>query len=325
MTRNRMRAFAVLAAVALGVTGCAAGSSQQASTNDNGTANIVVGYPAIGASFADQYVGIDNGIFKANGLNVTLKRVEGAAQLIPALKSGSINIALGPATSGATAALAGTDVRFIAMSAKVYNLEVYARKDFPTVESLKGHTFGVAPVGSESDVGLTDLLAKHGLARTDVKVVRLASQDAQLSALAAGSVDAIMTQPPLSAQAAKSGAHQLEAMSDLPFGLGSYFVTSDYMAKNTDVLKKFVKAETAALAYLRSNPAETKAAISKYTTVTDQAQVSAAYDFFQGVWAKVPDVPTDLIQVAFKTSAASANKPAPADVGQYIAYPNLAG
>ncbi|HEX3647978.1 MAG TPA: ABC transporter substrate-binding protein [Pseudonocardiaceae bacterium] len=319
MTRFRTLAVATAAAatMALSLAACG-GAGAKVTADSSGLLPLKVGYTAAGAGYADLYTGVEQGIFKRHGLDVTLVRLNTSAQLVAGLASNSVQIGVGVAADSAKAIIKGAKLKFIAMSEPSYNLEMWASPSVATVPDLKGKKVALTSPGSEGDFGLTALLTEHGMSRDDVTVDYVQSAAAEVAALDSGSVQAILTQPPQGTSTRQKGAHRLASLANLPFPLGTYTVQSGYLDKNRDLVKKFVAAEADSLKYLPTHPRQTEAAIKKYTGEDDAALDQYAYQFFLAVWAKTPRVRTDLIKQGFQEAAAKTGTTAPGNVAPYI-------
>jgi NitT/TauT family transport system substrate-binding protein len=320
MTRLKTRSLAG-AAVAVGLllslVSCGKGSGTVA-TDSSGLLPLKIGYTAAGAGYADLYDGVESGIFKKHGLNVTLVRLNTSAQLVAGLASNSVQVGVGVAADSATAIMKGAKLKFIAMSEPTYNLEMWAGPSVRTVHDLKGKKIALTSPNSEGDFGLTALLASKGLSRSDVTTDYVQSAAAEVAALDSGAVSAILTQPPQGTSTRQKGAHRLASLANLPFPLGAYTVESPYLDNNRNLVKKFVAAEAEALQYLPTHPTQTEAAIKKYTGENDTSLDQYAYQFFLAVWAKTPAVDANLIKQGFQEAATKAKTTAPANVSVYI-------
>jgi NitT/TauT family transport system substrate-binding protein len=314
-----MRSAAVLvAALVLTVAGCAKHDTGSAAGSSGGLINLTVADTSPGAGYSDLEVGVTQGIFRKHGLNVTLKHLPEATQMVPSLLSGSVQIGVGPASSTAAAIMKGQKFHFFAMSQGHYNLEMWASPSITSVAGLKGRKVALTAPGSEGDFGLTALLAQAGLSRDDVTTAYVKSVPGEISALESNAVQAILTQPPNGTQTRTRGYHQLAALSDLPFALGTFTATDAFLSKNKDAVTKFVAAEAESLAYLHNDKAGAISIIEKYSGNSDPALAEYSWNFFNQVWATDPSVPTDVIQDAFTQAAAKAKDTAPSDVTQYI-------
>jgi NitT/TauT family transport system substrate-binding protein len=319
VSKRALAATVVAAGVLSATVACGSGGQgAKVTANSNGLLPLKVGYTAVGAGYSDLYDGVEYGIFKKHGLDVQLVRLNTSSQLVAALESNSVQIAVGAAANSATAILKGTDLKFIAMSEPTYNLEMWASPDVKSVQDLKGKKVALTSPGSEGDFGLTALLAKHGMTRDDVTSNYVQSAAAEVAALDSGAVSAILTQPPQGTSTRQKGAHKIADLTDLPFGVGAYTTSGKYLAKNHGLATKFLAAEAEALKYLPTHEKQTEAAIKKYTQVTDPALDEYAYKFFLKVWAKTPQVQEPVIKLAFQYAAQKTHTTAPTDVSKYI-------
>jgi ABC-type nitrate/sulfonate/bicarbonate transport system substrate-binding protein len=100
--------------------------------------------------------------------------------------------------------------------------------------------------------------------------------------------------------------------------VGAYSATTSYVSSHPQAVKDFYDAEVASLAYLRSHPSQTEAAIEKYNPQTTAANAAIAYKFFLNVWKPTPVVTESLIQAAFQRAATKAKASVPSNVAQYI-------
>lgn len=320
VSKRALAATVVAAGVLSAAVACGSGGGKDATVkaNSSGLLPLKIGYTAVGAGYSDLYDGVEYGIFRKHGLDVQLVRLNTSSQLVAALESNSVQIAVGAAADSAKAILKGTDLKFIAMSEPTYNLEMWASPSVKSINDLKGKKVALTSPGSEGDFGLTALLTKHGMSRDDVTTNYVQSAAAEVAALDSGAVQAILTQPPQGTSTRQKGAHKLADLTDLPFGVGAYTTDGKYLARNHALATKFVAAEAEALQYLPTHEKETEAAIKKYTQVSDPSLDEYAYRFFLKVWAKTPQVQEPVIKLAFQDAAQKVHGTAPADVSKYI-------
>ncbi len=325
-TRGRMTAIVVGTALLAGACGSSKTSTASpattvASSSPSSAAapltNITVAYAATGAGYSDLYVGVADGIFKKYGLNVTLQQIT-PANLVSALISGSAQIGGAVADGVASAILKGESLQFIALTEGTYNLQLWVNKNITSIKQLAGQTLALTTQGSETDFGLTDLLNENSMSPTSVTRKYLVSAAQQISAVRSGAAAGGLFQPPTAQSLTQVGGHVLTSLSNLPYAVGAYSATSSYVASHPQVIKDFYDAEVANLAYLRSHPTETEAAIEKYNPQTSAANAAIAYNFFLNVWKSTPVVTPSLIQAAFSRAAAKDKTTAPANVSQYI-------
>jgi NitT/TauT family transport system substrate-binding protein len=243
------------------------------------------------------------------------------ANLVPALLSGSAQIGGGVADGTASAILKGEKLKYIALTEGTYNLQLWATKKVSNVHGLVGQTVALTTEGSETDFGLTALLKENGINPSSVTRKYLVGAPQMLSAMNSGAVQAGLFQPPTAQSLTAVGGKIVASLSNLPYAVGAYISPSSYLKSNPAVIKKFVAAENANLAFLRSHPAQTMAAIQHYNTQNSAAEAKIAYNFFLHVWKNDATVTPALIDAAFARAASKAGVAAPANVGQYIYTP----
>ena len=307
----------ILAACSGGGSASSGGPGQATQTGGAALTSLTVAYAAPGAGFSDLYVGVADGIFEKYGLDVKIVQVT-PNNLIPTLLGGSAQIVGGVADTAASAILGGENLKYIALTQGTYNLQLWVNKGITSVHDLVGKTVALTTVGSEVVFGLNALLQEDGINPSSVGRKFLVTQAEELSAMRSGAAVAALFQPPNAQSLTKIGSRVLASLSNLPFAVGAYTTTSSYATANSGVIAKFIAAEKANLAFLRSNPQQTMAAIQRYNSASTAAGDKIAYNFFLNVWKKDPTVDPALIQAAFARAAASAHKTAPSSVAQYI-------
>ena len=314
----------ILAACSSGSSASSTGSGQATQPGSASLTSLTVAYAAPGAGFSDLYVGVADGIFQKYGLNVKIVQVT-PNNLIPTLLGGSAQIVGGVADTAASAILGGENLKYIALTQGTYNLQLWVNKGITSVHDLVGKTVALTTVGSEVVFGLNALLQEDGINPSSVGRKFLVTQAEELSAMRSGAAVAALFQPPNAQSLTKIGSRVLDSLSNLPFAVGAYTTTSAYATANTGVIAKFIAAEQANLAFLRSNPQQTMAAIKQYNPTSTAAGDKIAYSFFLNVWKKDPAVDPSLIEAAFARAAASVHKTAPSSVTQYIFSPQASG
>jgi NitT/TauT family transport system substrate-binding protein len=313
-------AASVAALAACSSGGGSGGSSQSSASGTGSLTNLTVAYAATGAGFADLYVGVADGIFKKYGLNVNLVQVT-PANLVPALLSGSAQIGGGVADGAASAILKGEKLEYVALTEGTYNLQLWANPGVTSVKDLVGKTVALTTQGSETDFGLTALLQAEGINPASVTRKYLVTAPQMLSAMHSGAVSAGLFQPPTAQSLTETGGKVVDSLSNLPYAVGAYISPSAYVTANSGVISKFIAAEKANLAYLRSNPQQTMAAIQQYNPTSTAANNKIAYTFFLHVWKQDPTIEPSLVQAAFTRAAATAHTTAPSSVTPYIFSP----
>jgi NitT/TauT family transport system substrate-binding protein len=199
---------------------------------------------------APWYAALARGYFKDEGLDVSIIPSQGTAQTIQAVEAGTANIAFVDVPSVVLARGNGSKLKLAAVNYQkppyaIFSLSSGANVTQPA--QLEGLTLG-SGAGSFTPKVIEGFMSQKGLDPKKLRIANIAPP-ARASALLSGQVPAIeffvMAKPGLEAGArdAKAelrtfllGDHGLELYSN---GIA---VTEDYLARNGDVVKRFVRA-----------------------------------------------------------------------------------
>lgn len=275
---RRVRTLAALAGTALAITAC---SAQSASTTSPGAAKgsgplgeITIAQPSHGLHILPLDVAVAKGFFKKEGIDVKIVTVNGDAAAIPALVSGSAQVAQDTSTPVLVADAKSPQLQVIAVMSGP-PAQIVLRKDLANkagltansstkekVQALKGMTVAVNDVGGGLQYVLNGVLQKYGMKPSDVKVVAISPYTAALAALHSGRVDAIAPVAPYGTAAVTSKDGLMIAdvfdgnISDLSTIQYSLLDASSSWLKGHKAQAVAVRAAIKdALDYIKSNPA----------------------------------------------------------------------
>ncbi|TCK21828.1 ABC transporter substrate-binding protein [Pseudonocardia endophytica] len=308
-------AAAVLTAV-LALAGCGTPAGTTAGrTGPAGT--ITVGYSQQGAAYSDLYTCVDEGVFDRNGIHVELTQLNSSSQMLAAVSSGSVQIAVGLAEAMASGALKGLDVRYIAVPIDRYYLEMWGATDIGSPADLAGKRVAVSSPGSQSDIALRTMLADEGLTGR-VTVQYLKTVSAEITALEQGAVDAIVSQPPNATRTGERGFHKILDFTGYPAAANAYSVTGDFLDTNRDEVAAFVRSQVECTSLLKQREAESVASIRRHSGTDDQELATYAWDFFRRLMREKPYVDEELLRASFESAADKQDTTAPQDVSKYV-------
>jgi len=240
-----------MACSAIGGVLIAALSLVPASAQDKPPTKVVLSLDFIPLGrHAPWYAAIAEGYFKDEGLDVSIIPSQGTAQTIQAVESGTANIGFVDVPSVVLARANGSKLKMLAVNYQkapyaIFSLSTGANVTQP--KQLEGLTLG-SGAGSFTPKIIQGFMTQKGLDVAKLTISNIAPP-ARATALLSGQVPAIeffvMAKPGLEvgAKDAKAelrtfllGDHGLELYSN---GLA---VTDDYLAKNADVVKRFIRA-----------------------------------------------------------------------------------
>jgi NitT/TauT family transport system substrate-binding protein len=187
--------------------------------------------------------------------------------------------------------LAGSDTVYIMCPINSFVLSLYGKPEINGVKGLLGKTVGATNKGTPTDIAGRRVLTQNGLKPdVDVKFVYLKEIPALVAALQQGVIDAALITAPSTLTARSFGLKELLNITalKLPFVQHAIGTTRSYIAANPEVVRRFVRAAAEGLGYLRNNRAEAMAVLSKYTKISDTAQLNEALDAYEKAWERIP-------------------------------------
>jgi NitT/TauT family transport system substrate-binding protein len=296
--KKQLVAFAAIVTVTLALSGCSGTASASSTTASKATKSIVIAEPVHGIGYLPLYAAIDNGYFKAAGLDVKTTTLTGGAH-VNAVLSGSAWGFIGGAESGAIANAKGAHLVAIAGVVSRANVYWVARKGIKIdpnnlAGSLKGLRIAVNRHGGSVEIDSLYELQKLGLDPTkDVTLINNEVSGSELSLVKSGQADVAATSEPVLGEGITQGVWG-EPIVSLPQQLGEFAYSDIVTAKSTvDQDPKTAKAFVAALAkgmdYVMKNKAGAqKIAVKEFPTMTpDVIKATLARTYADKFWSGV--------------------------------------
>ena len=275
----------ILVAAACGGTGQPASAP---SASAGGTAappppvHLEVSYSNIIGDELPLWATKEGGFFEKNGLDVNLSNIA-SAQGVPAVLAGQVTFAQVGGSEVMAAVANGADLVVIAQLAGVYPFVLEVAADIKTTSDLKGKKIGVSSPGSSSDIATRVALKKMGLdPDKDVAIQAVGSAANRTAALLSGAIQGGVSQPPDSLTLEAKGFHVLYdlASQKLPSANTSVAVRRSYIASSKDVVQRYIDSIVQGIKKLKSDKAFGVSVLKKYFNSTDEAAMTATYDFY---------------------------------------------
>ncbi len=258
---------------------------------------VSVGRSAQGGSFIPVMVAVDAGYFANHGLDVDMQLV--APPVANAgLLSGSLDIYEG-ASSVINAALAGSDILYVAAPVDRNSQTLIGRPGMSTVASLKGKSIATTSAGAFGDLAARWSAKKEGLEiGKDIKLIYHPTPDAALATFEAENADALLDSEPYSTQAISEGNPVIVDYLKENFrvvGPGTA-VSRDFFRKNPNTIKAFLMGYLDGLKRTIDDPAYAKQVDGKYSKLEGQL-LETDYQSALRIWNKNLVVAPESIQV----------------------------
>lgn len=274
------------------------GEESAKETTPKPKAKVTIGYQAM---INPWKVGIQSGSIAAvTGHEIEWRKFNSGAEVITAMASGDVQIAVAGSSPIATAMSREVDVSLFWIVEAIRDNEALVAREgsgIQTMADLKGKTIGV-PFASTTHYHLLVALSQHNIDTKDLKILNL-QPDAILAAWTQQSIDAAFIWSPILNQLTQSGNVLLTSGDIADTGKPTFdgmLVTNRFAKENAAFMKTFVGE----MARLDSDYRDNKAAWT-----ADTEQVKAIADL---TGAAPTDVPTILSQYHFPTAADQASE-----------------
>lgn len=225
------------------------------------TANVktvaVVLFPMSAA--APLYVGVDQGFYAREGLDVKLTHTPNSAYLVEGLANGKYQLAAAlvdnfiayQENQHAVKHRPGHDLKVL-MGLSTASVALVARKEIAAASSLAGREIGIDAPGTGFAFVLYHLMEQAGLQRGQYQLTLSGSTEARWEALSRGELDATLLAPEFTKQAVEQGFRSLVDSRDaLPVYMGaSVAADSAWIDQNRGTVEAFLRASLAARAWL---------------------------------------------------------------------------
>ena len=200
------------------------------------------------------YVAVDEGFFKAEGLDVSLVELQAPSQ-VTAVLSGNLDCAPIP-SGGAQAALSGAKIMYIVGESLKSQWTLTTSKDINSAEELKGKTIGLGRPGGADYDEVQAVLQRffHMEAGKDYKVISFQGEPERIAALSNGDIQGAGLSIPHAVVAQQAGLKVLLRTGDyIPRAGGTIWCMQSFVEQHPDTVKKVIRAIAKAVMYYRTN------------------------------------------------------------------------
>ena len=269
--KKKILAFLLTAAMVLLVlTGCGSAAADQ---SDGGaemkTTKVVLNEVAHSLFYAPQYVAIEEGYFKEQGIDLELVTGFGADKTMTALLSGDADIGfMGPETTVYTSNEGAEDliVNFAQLTQRAGNFLVAREADDAfNWQKLKGKDVLGGRDGGMPEMVFEYILKKNGIdPAVDLNIDKSIDFGSTAAAFSGGSGDYSVEFEPGATALEKEGAGYVVASLGVDSGYVPYTAFSakdSYMKEHPEVIRGFVAALKKGMEYVYSHSAEETAAV----------------------------------------------------------------
>jgi ABC-type nitrate/sulfonate/bicarbonate transport system substrate-binding protein len=220
---------------------------------------------AVTGSYMDEFVAIEKGYHREEGLAVEMIRAGGGIAT-QALIAGDLHFSTS-AGSALGAMLRGAEVKVIYTNIDRPGYQLWsAQPELRSLKDLVGKKIGVTSRGDTQELSVRLLLRKHGINPNAVAYIPVGFGGTRLAALQAGTVDAVPLGAGDFAQLKQPKGHMLgDTEKEIRFAYVGLAVSSRLLARQPNLVERFLRAVVKGREYARRNREQTIPIIGKYT------------------------------------------------------------
>ncbi|WP_189670320.1 ABC transporter substrate-binding protein [Promicromonospora soli] len=309
-------------AAALVLAACGGPSdAAESSPDDAGLTAVKVGVIPI-VDVAPIYLGVQEGFFEEEGLDVTLELAQGGAAIVPAVVSGEYQFGFSNNTSLLVASSEGLPLKAVAAGnfttgtpGEDFGAVVAPEdSDIEDAADLAGKTVAVNTLNNIGDTTIRKVVDEAGGDPAAVEFVEMGFPDMP-AAVAGGQVDAAWIVEPFLTMALQQGAKVVAsnfAETDPELMIASYFTSEQEIAENPETVEAFTAAMDKSLTYAEEHPDETRAVLDTYTEIDPAVKDAMVMPRF------APGLEASSFQVLADLGLEYGTFDEPVDVGQLL-------
>lgn len=279
------RSLAAFAAVAMAAAACSAEPPARPGQPDR----ITVGLISI-VDVAPIYLGIKQGFFKEQNLNVTPKLAQGGAAIVPAVVSGDYQFGFSNNVSLLLATSQGLKLKIVSQgtqagsdsSADSWAILVKSGSPLTSCKDLEGKTIAVNTLKNIGEISVKAACDKAGADVSRFKLIEMNFPE-MLPALNRGQIDAMWTAEPFTTQAKQGGAKVLSynmVATEPHLSVASYFTSESYARQNPGIVRRFIAAINKSLDYATAHVGEMRAIVNTYAKIADTVLPAMVLPYF---------------------------------------------
>jgi NitT/TauT family transport system substrate-binding protein len=236
-----------------------------------------VGKAFAGFTLSPVNIGVERGIFRKHGLDVTVTDFGGDAKLVQAITAGDIDIGVGGGTDMAFTVKGAPMLAVASVVGPPLDLAIIVPYSSPlrTLDDLKGRRIAISAPGSLTDWLMAELIRRKGWTSGDVTTVALGDMSARIAAIRIGQIDASWASPGTGFQLEeKKEGRVLDTAAAFvrDFITEALFASDRVTNANPKVVTAFIAGWLDSVAFMRSNKAETVTLMRKVTGFSDSVE-----------------------------------------------------
>ncbi|HLN87693.1 MAG TPA: ABC transporter substrate-binding protein, partial [Candidatus Limnocylindrales bacterium] len=282
---------------------------------------VRVGWAAVSASHTPLWVALEKGLFAKQGLITEAIFFGAGPPAMQALVAGDLDIVVTSAPNVVNPRLGGADVVMILSIVPTFIDHIISAANITSVEQLKGKSGSVNRAGSITEMGLRLALRRLGIdPEKDVKIVSVGGNPERLASISRGLAQFTILDEPFIKEAERLGFRDLVNLATLkiPLHVNSVVTREATIKTRRPLVSRFARAMTEAIHLVKTDKEATKAAIAKYTRLSDPEGLERTYRNHSAVLLDVPYADPAGIKTLLDDMAPKNPKAAAADPKSFV-------
>jgi NitT/TauT family transport system substrate-binding protein len=232
-------------------------------------------------AFVPLDIGIHEGIYKRDGIDIEEIAFAGDAKLQQAMAADSLDIALGSGPAMAFIAKGAPTKAIAAMGGPPLDLTIVVRPDGPKMAAdLKGKKVSVSTVGGLTYWLVSETSRQQGWGPNGIDIAPMGSMPPQIIALERGDIDGVVTDISTALELEKLGKARIltrfgQIVKD--FHVHIIYATDKVIASKPDAIRAFLKGWFESIAFMRNHKSES-VTIATQVIGKDDSINSKTYD-----------------------------------------------
>jgi NitT/TauT family transport system substrate-binding protein len=248
-------------------------------------------------SFSVVWVGVDAGIFKKNGLDITTVTAQSTASCIQSMLAGDAQLGNPETVAGLIANQNGANFVNLMNYQKTILYEMFVRSEIKSPQDLKGKKMGINRFGATAEAMSRIMLKNLGLdPHKDMSFIQVGGGQERALALMNNAVQASLFSPPEPVKLAKEPSlRRFATLSEqnVVYPYLNLVTTQKYLKERPDVVRSFVRGYLESLKFYATAEQEAKKIISARLRLKDEESIDYVHKTTSENSYMKPYVPKD--------------------------------
>jgi sulfonate transport system substrate-binding protein len=236
------------------------------------------------------WLALEQGIFRAHGLDVDLQLITGSSGM-SALLSGQVQIAQVGASEVISAVANGSDLVATGNLSSVLPYVFIVAPEITTIDDLHGKSVGISTVGGSADVATRLSMQHYGLdPDRDITILAMGSLQNRTAGLQNGAIQAAPANPPDSFVLQRQGFHVLFDVAELHFPAAAAVIVAQrsWVNEHRAVFQAWNDAVVESIALAKARPDVGVPVMKKYLQSDDDELMKQTYAYWIDEVVKEP-------------------------------------